>query len=202
MLRYVGNPELIRRRSIPAIGTGGGRVLDSERFDNAAKLLAPGLPRRRALATLALSGLGLAGHDNAEAKRKKKKKCPKGCREPQQKCTDRCPKCCPDSQGTPRFCELVPVCPESADGKYCCGKEGTECGQDCDCCSDLVCPHGACCVGPGVTCDETTLCCGDCQSGECCTLEGEDCWETEDCCAGLTCEGVVLVPLTPGKCEA
>ena len=181
--------------------------MDGDRFDTLTRLLGQETTRRGATITgTILTGAGLArfqsGSAGAKGKKKKKKTCKPQCIAPQAKCTNKCHKCCPDSQGTPRVCELVPVCPESADGKYCCGKEGVECSQDCDCCGDLECsgPAGHCCVGAGTVCDDTTACCGACEGGECCTLADADCWEDEDCCFGLTCEGVVQQPLTPGKC--
>jgi hypothetical protein len=167
--------------------------MDGDRFDALTRLLGRDATRRGA-ATMAtiLAGAGLAGlyPGPIDAKRKKKKKkCKPKCISPQSKCTTKCQNCCSDSQGNLRFCELVPVCPDSADGKYCCGKEGTECTQDCDCCGDLVCPDGACCVSFGTACTDQTACCGDCESGTCCSNTGGECEEDVDCCGALTCVG-------------
>lgn len=175
--------------------------MESDRFDKLTRRLATGISRRGAVTTLAvISGWELGGLENVDAKKKKEKKCPKACKAPQVKCTKRCHKCCPDSLGNPRVCELVPVCPESADGKYCCGKEGVECGQDCDCCGDLVCPNGECCVSFGTVCTETTACCGACEGGTCCSNQGGECESIDDCCGDLECvganQGVQL-----GSCE-
>lgn len=46
--------------------------MDSECFDDVVKLLARGFPRHGAPALLARSGWGLAGLDEAEARKKKK----------------------------------------------------------------------------------------------------------------------------------
>ncbi len=168
--------------------------MDGDRFDALTRLLDRETSRRGATITgTILTGAGLAsfrsGSTGAKGKKKMKKKCKPQCIAPQAKCTNKCHKCCPDSQGNPRFCELVAVCPESADGKYCCGKEGTECTQDCDCCGDLVCPSGACCVSFGTACTGETQCCGGCESGSCCSNAGGECEGDDDCCGTLTCVG-------------
>ena len=171
--------------------------MDGDRFDALTRLLGREATRRGATAVAALlAGIVLAGRKSAEAKRSKRskriRKLKRGpCLPPQAKCdgTFRFRTCCPDSQGNPRVCELVPVCPESADGKFCCGKERTECTQDCDCCGDLVCPSGACCVSFGTACTGETQCCGGCESGFCCSNAGGECGTTDDCCGALTCVG-------------
>ena len=63
--------------------------MESARFDDAVKLLARAVPRRGALAVVALSGWGLARLDSANAKKKNKKTCRKACIAPQAKCTER-----------------------------------------------------------------------------------------------------------------
>jgi hypothetical protein len=52
-----------------------------------------------------------------------------------------------------------------------CAVVGEECGEDADCCDDLVCTEG--------TCQEPAVCAG----------EGEACEEDGDCCAGICCVG-------------
>ncbi len=101
------------------------------------------------------------------------------------------PQLLPRLQGRSPLLRARPVCPELADGKYCCGKEGTDCSEDCDCCGALVCPSGACCVSFETSGTDLTACCGNCESGFCCSNAGAECEGTNDCCGSLTCERAV-----------
>lgn len=84
------------------------------------------------------------------------------------------------------------------DNTVCCiPKKGIGCSENDDCCGNMACTDGACCIFLQNSCSEASDCClGTCSSNtrketdeQVCCLETQTtgCRETADCCGGISC---------------
>ncbi|MGH2616205.1 MAG: hypothetical protein ACRDJC_13255 [Thermomicrobiales bacterium] len=129
--------------------------MESDRFDAITRLLTLGASRRGLTASLAvLAAAGSAEIDDAEVKKKRRKKQRKRCKTVERSCS-RSRDCCGSL-----LCQEKPGC--QATGKYCCASVHGSCADDCQCCSGFGCQESIamCCAGLGGPCDSSEDCCG------------------------------------------
>jgi hypothetical protein len=159
--------------------------MDAERFDTLVRSFNKLAPRRAALGVL---GGGLAallarfGQDDAEAKKKKKRK---KCKGKKKKCGKKCiPKtgCCPSCQGDQSCVDGTCVCPIDT---FPCGSScvtGDECCVASDCGGIYQCVDGFClCPDPSEVPCTASSCCNP-AADEVCAFT-----ETEAACQGGGC---------------
>lgn len=159
--------------------------MDGQRFDDLARLVATGLPRRRLLGMI-VGGLGMVGARTGSVGAQT------DCLGYAVPCVDSELSCCEGltCDGQSGICLLVPsVCIEVG---FACGLPG----DDTACCDEVACVDGLCgdplppCAAVGDPCTDPIECCdGICADGTCvaCRRPFEVCDDDNPCCPGLPC---------------
>lgn len=142
-------------------------------FDEAARILAGPMPRRRAVAVLGGALLAALLGTDASAQLT----CPGGCPFGSQ--------CCPGQRGANNFCILNSL--------ICCGNSSCNSSLGETCCDGLCIPSGLVCCGNGNghACNQNNeLCCGT----NCCNKSNTICCGNLNCCGPHACG-------TDGRCQ-